>query len=111
MLKQPPMWKVPLFDTDLGDAECAAAEDAIRSGWLTMGDRVRAFEESFAAFIGVRHAVAVSSCTAALHIANRALGIGPGDEVICPSLTFVASPNMSTAEQNQSKRRSKTLPL
>ncbi len=93
MLKQPPMWKVPLFDTDLGDAECAAAEDAIRSGWLTMGDRVRAFEESFAAFIGVRHAVAVSSCTAALHIANRALGIGPGDEVICPSLTFVASPN------------------
>ena len=93
MLKQPPMWKVPLFDTDLGEAECAAATGVIRSGWLTMGDRVRAFEESFAAFIGVHHAVAVSSCTAALHIANRALGIGPGDEMICPSLTFVASPN------------------
>lgn len=87
------MWKVPLFDLDLSGEESRAAREAIDSGWLTMGERVLAFEEKFAGFIGVRHAVAVSSCTAGLQLAFSALNIGQGDEVICPSLSFVAAAN------------------
>jgi len=86
-------WKIPLFDTEFDAAELDAVSDVIRSGWLTMGAQVQIFEERFAEFIGTRYAIAVSSGTAALHLANRALGIGPGDEVICTALTFVAGPN------------------
>ena len=87
-------WTVPLFDPpDLGEAELDAVADVIRSKWLTMGDRTAQFEQQFADFIGCRHAVAVNNCTAALHLAVYGLGIGPGDEVICPSLTFVATVN------------------
>jgi dTDP-4-amino-4,6-dideoxygalactose transaminase len=74
----------------LGDEHVAAVEATLRSGWLTMGPRTQAFEEEFAAHLGVRHAVAVSSCTAALHLAYLAAGVGPGDEVIVPAITFVA---------------------
>jgi dTDP-4-amino-4,6-dideoxygalactose transaminase len=74
----------------LEDEHVAAVEAALRSGWLTMGPRTEAFEEEFAAHLGVRHAVAVSSCTAALHLAYLAAGAGPGDEVIVPAITFVA---------------------
>jgi len=63
----------------------------LRSGWLTMGPRTQAFEEAFAAHLGVRHAVAVSSCTAALHLAYLAAGVGPGDEVVVPAYTFTAT--------------------
>lgn len=75
----------------LGDEHVAAVAETLRSGWLTMGPRTQAFEEEFAAHLGVRHAVALSSCTAALHLAYLAAGAGPGDEVIVPAITFVAS--------------------
>ena len=67
------------------------AADALRSGWLTMGPRTAAFEEAFAQRLGSRHAIAVANGTAALHLAYLAAGIGPGDEVIVPSYTFVAT--------------------
>ena len=86
-------WKVPLFDTDFGNDEVEAVSSVLRSGWLTMGERVREFEMEFAQLTGVKHAIAVSNCTAALHLAYKSLGIGAGDEVICPSLTFVATAN------------------
>jgi dTDP-4-amino-4,6-dideoxygalactose transaminase len=86
-------WKVPLFDADFGDDEVEAVASVLRSGWLTMGEVVRDFETKFASMLKVKHAIAVSSGTAALHLANKALGLGPGDDVICPSLTFVASAN------------------
>jgi dTDP-4-amino-4,6-dideoxygalactose transaminase len=82
---------VPVFDVRLTDADLAAVEETLRSGWLTMGPRTKEFEERFAEHLGVRHAVAVSSCTAALHLAYLAAGVGPGDEVIVPAITFVAT--------------------
>lgn len=77
----------------LGEAEKAALADVVDSGWITMGDQVRAFEQAFAEAHGAADAAAVSSCTAALHLAMAALDIGPGDEVLVPSLTFVATAN------------------
>ena len=77
----------------LGEEEKRALCEVIDSGWLTMGDRVAAFEKAFAKLHGVDDAVAVNSCTAALHLSLKALGIGPGDEVLVPSLTFVATVN------------------
>ncbi len=87
------MWKIPLFDTAFDGKELEAAQRVIRSGWLTMGEVTRRFERLFAELIGVKYAFAVSSGTAALHLANLVLDIGKGDEVICPSLTFVAGAN------------------
>ncbi len=87
------MIKVPLFEPDLGQAEIDALADVIRSKWLTMGDLTKRFESTFAEFTGSRHAVAMNSCTAALHVALQCLDIKPGDEVICPSLAFVATAN------------------
>jgi dTDP-4-amino-4,6-dideoxygalactose transaminase len=75
----------------LGPEEKAALSDVVDCGWITMGDRVRAFERAFAEKHGAADAVAVSSCTAALHLILQTLGIGPGDEVLVPSLTFVAT--------------------
>ncbi len=86
-------WRVPLSDVDMGDDEIRAVTDVLRSKWLTMGEVTQHFEQSFAGFIGVKHAFAVTNATVALHLANTALGIGPGDEVILPSLTFVATAN------------------
>ncbi|HVH74587.1 MAG TPA: DegT/DnrJ/EryC1/StrS aminotransferase family protein [Stellaceae bacterium] len=77
----------------LGADEKEALREVIDSGWITMGERVRAFERAFAAQHRAEDAVAVSSCTAGLHLAMEALGIGPGDEVLVPSLTFVATVN------------------
>lgn len=71
----------------------AALREPLQTGWLAQGPRVEAFERVFAERLGVRHAVAVSSCTSALHLILIALGIGPGDEVVVPSFTFVASAN------------------
>lgn len=82
---------VPLFDVRLSDAEVAAVEAALRSGWLTMGPRTQEFEQAFAASLGAEHGIATSSCTAALHLAYLAAGVGPGDEVIVPATTFVAT--------------------
>jgi dTDP-4-amino-4,6-dideoxygalactose transaminase len=77
----------------LGLEEKAALAAVIESGWITMGDRVRQFERAFARLHDAEDSVAVSSCTAALHLILHALGVGPGDEVLVPSLTFVATAN------------------
>ncbi len=86
-------WTVPLFDPDFGPAEEQALVDVIRSKWLTMGERTKAFERRFAEEIGVPFALACNSATAALHMALAVLGVGPGDDVVVPSLTFVATAN------------------
>jgi len=86
-------WRVPLSDIDFGKEEEAAVLEVLRSRWLSMGAITQQFEDEFAAFIGARHAIAVTNATAALHLACLAIGIGPGDEVIVPSLTFVATAN------------------
>ena len=75
----------------MDDEDLEAVEAVLRSGKLRAGEQVEAFEREFAAHLGVRHAVAVSSGTAALHLAYLAAGIGDGDEVIVPSITFAAS--------------------
>jgi perosamine synthetase len=84
---------IPVMRPWLGEEEAAAAAAAVASGWVAQGPRVGQFEEAFAAVVGAGHAVAVSSCTAALHLALIAAGIGPGDEVIVPSLSFIATTN------------------
>jgi len=84
-------FEIPLSDVRVAEDEIAAAADALRSGWLTMGPRTAAFEAAFAERLGARHAIAVANGTAALHLAYLAAGIGPGDEVIVPSYTFVAT--------------------
>lgn len=86
-------WRVPLSDLDFGPEEKEAVLQVLDSGWLAMGEVTQKFEAEFARMVGVRHAIAVTNGTASLHLACRALGIGPGDEVIVPSLTFVATAN------------------
>lgn len=86
-------WKIPLTDVTLGEEEALAAADVVRSGWVTQGERVLAFEREFAAMVGVPHAVAVNNCTVGLELAYLAAGVGPGDEVVVPALTFVATAN------------------
>lgn len=86
-------WLVPLADVKLGVEEEDAVLSVMRSGWLTMGSVTQAFEEEFAQFTGAKHAFAVTNATVALHMACLAVGVGPGDEVIVPSLSFVASAN------------------
>lgn len=86
-------WKIPLSDLDFGPEELQAVHNVLASKWLSMGEVTDTFERQFAAFLGVPYAVAVSSGTAALHLALAALGVGAGDEVIVPSLTFVATVN------------------
>jgi perosamine synthetase len=80
----------------LGEEEAQAAAEAVRSGWVAQGPRVAAFERAFADHLGVPHAVAVSSCTTALHLAMIGAGVGPGDEVVVPSLSFIATANAVT---------------
>jgi dTDP-4-amino-4,6-dideoxygalactose transaminase len=77
----------------VGEEEKAALCEVIESGWLSMGEKVQAFESAFAAFHDQKSAVALSSCTSALHLILRALNIGPGDEVLVPAVTFVATVN------------------
>ena len=84
-------WKIPLFDLDYGHEEEQAVLDVLRSRWLTMGEVTARFEAAFAESCGVKHAVAVSNGTVALHLACLGVGIEPGDEVIVPALTFVAT--------------------
>jgi len=84
-------WSIPLTDLRITDEDVEAVLECLRSGWLTMGPRVEEFEQRLAEYVGVPHAVAVSSGTAALHLAALAVGVGPGDEVIVPNLSFVAS--------------------
>ena len=86
-------WRIPLSDIDFGPEEEEAVLQVVRSRWLTMGGVTRLFEQEFAEYVGARHAIAVTNATAALHLACVAAGLGPGDEVILPSLTFVATAN------------------
>lgn len=86
-------WKVPLAELDFGPEEEEAVLKVIRSRWLTMGSYTQEFEIKFAELVGVKYAFAMSNATQALHLACLALGIGAGDEVIVPSLTFVATSN------------------
>jgi dTDP-4-amino-4,6-dideoxygalactose transaminase len=84
---------IPVMRPWLGEEEAQAAAAAVASGWVAQGPRVAQFEAAFAEALGAGHAVAVSSCTAALHLALIAAGIGPGDEVVAPSLSFIATMN------------------
>jgi dTDP-4-amino-4,6-dideoxygalactose transaminase len=86
-------WKIPLADIDFGPEERAAVDSVLESKWLTMGSITDEFEKAFAAYIGSKYAVAVTNATAALHLCCVVAGLGPGDEAIVPSLTFVATAN------------------
>jgi dTDP-4-amino-4,6-dideoxygalactose transaminase len=83
--------ELPLFDLRLEPQDFEAVAQTLRSGWLTLGPRTAEFEQAFAEHLGARHAIAVSSCTAALHLSYLAAGVGPGDEVIVPAFTFAAT--------------------
>jgi perosamine synthetase len=84
---------VPFAKPSLRGHEGAAVADVIASGWVSQGPRVQEFERAFAARVGAAEAVATTNCTTALALALHALGVGPGDEVIVPSLSFIATAN------------------
>jgi dTDP-4-amino-4,6-dideoxygalactose transaminase len=84
---------IPVIRPLLGAEEAAAAAEAVASGWVAQGPRVAEFEAAFAKAAGAGHAIAVSSCTAGLHLALIAAGVGAGDEVVVPSLSFIATAN------------------
>jgi dTDP-4-amino-4,6-dideoxygalactose transaminase len=86
-------YKIPLFDLNYGAEEVQALADTIKDNWISMGPRCEAFEAEFAALLGAPYALTADNCTNALFLALRTLGIGAGDEVLVPSLTFVATAN------------------
>lgn len=87
---------IPFHMPSIGEGEIAEVVRTLRSGWLTTGPMVREFEAAFAAYVGARHAIAVNSCTAALHLALEAIGLEAGDEVIVPTFTFTATGEVVT---------------
>ncbi len=87
------VYSIPLFELNYDEAEEQAVLGVLRSRWISMGPKTLELESAFAAHVGASHAVAVTNCTAALHLSLAALGVGPGDEVIVPSMTFVATVN------------------
>ena len=84
---------IPVMKPTLGEEEAQAVAEAVRSGWVAQGPRVAEFEKAFAASVGADHGVATSNCTTALHLCLYVLGVGPGDEVIVPSFSFIATAN------------------
>jgi perosamine synthetase len=107
---------IPVAKPTLDQREADAAARPILSGWVTQGPEVAAFEREFAAFTGAPHAVAVANCTVALHMALKAIGVGPGDEVITVSHSFIAtatstsSPGRSTSTRDVSMRPARLAP-
>jgi len=87
------MKNIPVAKPYLSTEEAQFAYDTILSNWVTQGPRVLEFEEKFAAYSGAKHAIALSNCTTALHLSMIVAGIGPGDEVICPSMSYIATAN------------------
>lgn len=87
---------IPIAKPYMTQEEAQAAYDTVLSGWITQGPRVAELEEKFAAYTGAKYAVAVSNCTTGLHLAMIVSGIGPGDEVICPSMSYIATANSIT---------------
>jgi perosamine synthetase len=86
--------KIPIATPSLGEEEWQAVREPLLSGWLTQGPKVSQFEKAFADRHQVKHALAVTSCTTGLHLALEALGVGPGDEVIVPAFTWIATANV-----------------
>src|SRR5665647_1998463 len=86
-------YKILLFDLNFDQAEEDAVVETVRSKWISTGPKNAEFEKKFAEMLNVKHAVALSNCTVSLHMALLLSGIKQGDEVICPSLTFVATAN------------------
>jgi perosamine synthetase len=84
---------VPITKPSLGEEEARAPYESIKSGWVTQGPKVAEFEKAVAAYVGAKHGIATTSCTTGLHLALATAGVGPGDEVIVPSFTFIASAN------------------
>ena len=82
---------LPFAIPDIGDEEFAEVRSALSSGWITTGPKTKQFEAEFAKSVGARHAIAVNSCTAAMHLALEAIGLQPGDEVITTPYTFAAT--------------------
>ena len=85
---------LPIAKPDLSDGDIAEVVDTLSSGWLVYGPKTQRFEQQFRDYTGAGHALAVSSCTAGMHVALLACGIGPGDEVITSPLTFPATANV-----------------
>jgi perosamine synthetase len=93
------MIRIPLAQPTLGEEEARAVYETVRGGWVSMGKRVREFEERFASFVGARHAVAANNGTAALHMALIAAGVEEGDEVLVPDITFISTANVVMYER------------
>lgn len=87
-------YDLPITRPFIGDEELVAVQQPLRDGWVVQGPRVAEFEKKFSGYTGARHSVATTSCTTALHLAVRALGLGPGDEVIVPAFTWVSTANV-----------------
>ncbi|UCD37833.1 MAG: DegT/DnrJ/EryC1/StrS aminotransferase family protein, partial [Fidelibacterota bacterium] len=85
---------LPYALPSIGEEEIAEVVDSLRSGWITTGPKVKLFESEFADYVKAKHTIAVNSCTAGLHIALAALDVGPGDEVVVPTLTFCSTANV-----------------
>lgn len=94
VIDAPKLRKISIAIPSLGEEEWQALREPLMSGWLTQGPKVAQFENEFASMHGVNHALAVTSCTTGLHLALMALGVGPGDEVIIPAFTWVATANV-----------------
>src|SRR5215212_11649810 len=94
MVVEQAMRTVPITKPDFGPEEAAAIQKPLQTGWVVQGPYVKQFEEQFCAFTGAPFAAAASSCTTALHISVAALGLKPGDEVIVPAFTWVATANV-----------------
>ena len=86
-------YQIPLFNLNFDEREAIAAADTIKSGWISTGPKCAELEQMFVNMFQVNYAVSVSNCTDALHLCCLVCGVGPGDEVLCPSLTFAASAN------------------